>query len=728
MRMVFRPLVEYALHAKKRCLDIALGLKGNGVLRRAYDGFLLQVSRRGDKAIADVIDLPGDIFVAGLHVVTDDGMLGFSCRAGYRLVSIAGEAYPGNMTWPLITNKSPMYSTAFGIEWIGPKGYVSSSGKPWGQPFGWGAMTDLPAGYRQLSFTHVSKSIGGSEDPFVDVHVLRIKPAPPSVDAALDYSPITSGSPLTAGAWRVAHVPLEATGIAPDHQFGEVAIASFYDSKNGYLVYFGMPYSSINGGYNDAAPQIAVAKLSVRDAMPGEDSCELTASSIAIFGVGDFLTEDAPQDFSWPHPGPFAGSYVRLRLNGDYNLEFPDSQVYDNGTPEPGDSYQFTAFGMFEGLQKTSSSPVAYESFWAEQPACVAHASGVDVLFTAVTDRPVALVSATYLYTPFDASPSSEITMDVPELLSRYNHTVTYLVRFGEDGSKTVVPIYRSTYAVHDPALRNAERAIYAPVFTDVVMLGESEQTLFVCVRAASSPGVMDGGGLSWFRGVATQADDVTLEIILGDGSSRSADLGSLYPVFYPSAGAVPTPTANPGYSYSKPDCRFGYGSYTARYPNRNVVRPAPVCWYAPGMLAVIVAPKAGFLSVEQMAKLAVVRIGDGSLVAVSEFELPFTVEQLGGTYNLTQWSITCVEQGAVDEGGNLTRYAKLLLTEAVKGNPSFIYRADDLATLRTIGIWGTPGGFYDRGPAYYLGSPIAPARVGKSTGRSFIGGLPVAE
>ncbi|WP_322979109.1 hypothetical protein [Pseudomonas sp. C11] len=723
MKLVFRPLVDFAISTKKRCYDLAQSIRINGVLRQVYDGFLLLVSRRGSSAVADVIDMPGDLFVAALHSVTDDGSLAFSCRPGYRLVSVDGQAYPGNMTWPLVTERSPMYSAAFGLKLIGPKGYVSASGKAWGQPFGWGAMLDLPAGLRQLTFTHLSKRGGGDGDPFVDVHVLRIKPAAPTVDTDFDLSPITGDQPTTVGAWRIAHVPLEATGVAPDHRFGEAAIASFYDSANGYLVYFGMPYSPVNGGYNDPMPQIAVAKLSVRDALPEEASCVLTASSLATFGVGDFLAEDAPQDFTWNHPGPFSGSYARLHLNGDFNTEFPDSQVYDDPTPEPGARYQFSAFGMFEGLQKTSSTPIAYPSFWAEQPACVAHAGGVDVLFTAVTDRPVALVSATYLYSPFDASPSSEITMEVPELLSRYNHTVTYLVRFADDGSKTVRAIYRSTYAVHDPALRNEKRAIYAPVLTDVVRLGEVEQTLFVCVRAASSPAVMNGGGRSWFRGVATQADDVTLEIILGDGSSRSADLGNLYPVFYPSSGAVSTPTANPGYSYSKPDCRFGYGSYTARYPNRNVVRPAPVCWYAPGMLAVVVAPKAGFLNVDQVARLAVVRVSDGALVALSAFELPFTVEQLTGTYNLTQWSVTCVEQGAVDEDGNLTRFAKLLLTEAVKGNPSFLYRVDDLQTLRTIGIWGTPGGFYDRGPVYYLGSPIAPARVGRSTGRSFLSG-----
>lgn len=722
--MIFRPLVDYALHTKKRCADLANSLRGNGVLRQVYDGFLLQVSKRGKTVVADVLDLPGDLYVAGLQSVSDGASVSYFCRAGYRLQSVAGEAQAGNMTWPLFTEQRPMYSSALALAWVGPQGYVSASGKAWSAPFGVGTMLDLPTGGDYLTYTHISRV--GLTGPYDDAHIVRIKPAPISTEQALDNTALSDESPLSAGAWRVLHVPVTASGVSADHLYGDAATASFYDSNTGYLVYFGKRNDSINGGYNDPNPQIGVARVTVRDAEGDETSCVATASTLAVFTQDDLLAEDAPQSYAWVHPGPFGGAYTFVRINGDYHPNFPDSYYRHVTYPEPGDSYSPDCYAMFEGLQKTSSQAVNFPAYWAEQPACVAHAEGVDVLFTLVTERTVALVSVTFSYSPPGGGSAYEVTLDVPEGWSRYNHTATYLVRFGADGSKTPRAIYRSTYAVHDPAHRHARRAVYAPVLSALVRDGDSEQSLFACVCAASSPGYMNGGGISWWRGVATQADDVTLEIIHGDGRSLSAELGEYYPVFYPCDGAVSTPTTT--YSYSKTGVRYGYGSYTARSPRGHAVRPAPVCLYAPGMIAVIAAPKAGFLAASQTATLLVVRTDDGSLVAAAEFELPFVVEQLTSTaYNLTQWSVTCIEQGAVDEHGNLTRYAKLLFTEAVKDNPSALYRADDLATLKQIGIWGSPGSLYVRGAAYYLGTPLAPAHVGQRTGRSFLAGKAVS-
>ncbi|WP_447593516.1 hypothetical protein [Aquipseudomonas campi] len=728
MNLVFRPLVEYAIHTKRRCVDMANSIRGNGILRRVFDGFLIQVSRRGGTAIADVLDLPGDFFVAGLHTVADDGTLAFSCRPGYRLVSVAGEVCPGNMTWALLTSQTPMYANAFGVEWVGPKGYVSSIGKPW-KAFGWNAMSSLPAGGRYLTYTNISRDTGSELAPFIDVHVLRIKPSPPVTDLPFDQTEVVGDSPTMASQWRVLHVPLSVTGVQEDHRFGEAASCSFY-GDTGYLAYAGRPHRVVNAGYDDESPVLGVARIDVRGADGSSPAASVIAAPLAVLTVADLLPEDSPEDLHWVHPGPFDGTYTFLRLNGDFNPDFATSRALISTNPEPGYSYNRAAFAMFEGLQKTDVWPLRYPAYWAEQPASVAGDGWFDVLHTVVTERPVAMVSATFLYAPRDGSPAFDITMDIPEDWARYNHTVTQLVRFGSDGSKTVTPIYRSTYAVHDPALRNSKRGVYAPVLSTRIESSEGvEQSLFVCIRSVSSPGVLEfaPGAKAWWRGVAPQVNDVTLEIILGDGTNHSADLGDNYPVFYASNSSIPTPNLNAPAMYSKPGCVFGYGSDTSRYPSRNVVKPAPVCLYAPGMLAVVAAPKAGFVSAEQVARLVVIRISDGSLVAESEFELPFVANQLpDGTYDLTQWSVSCVEQGAIDSDGVLTRYAKLLLTEAVRGNPSVVYRADDLTTLRTIGVWGAPGSNYARGAVYYLGSSLAPAKAGRS-GRSFISGTQVS-
>ncbi|MFG0381112.1 hypothetical protein ACF8C6_09125 [Pseudomonas sp. zbq_18] len=58
MKFLFRPLSKAAVYLKKRCFDLGQTLRGNGVIRRIEDGFIVQVTRRGDGVIADVIDPP----------------------------------------------------------------------------------------------------------------------------------------------------------------------------------------------------------------------------------------------------------------------------------------------------------------------------------------------------------------------------------------------------------------------------------------------------------------------------------------------------------------------------------------------------------------------------------------------------------------------------------------------------------------------------------------------
>lgn len=58
MRFFFRPLSASALHLKKRCFDLAMTLRKNGVIRRIEEGFIVEVVRKGDQLIATVIDMP----------------------------------------------------------------------------------------------------------------------------------------------------------------------------------------------------------------------------------------------------------------------------------------------------------------------------------------------------------------------------------------------------------------------------------------------------------------------------------------------------------------------------------------------------------------------------------------------------------------------------------------------------------------------------------------------
>ena len=84
------------------------------------------------------------------------------------------------------------------------------------------------------------------------------------------------------------------------------------------------------------------------------------------------------------------------------------------------------------------------------------------------------------------------------------------------------------------------------------------------------------------------------------------------------------------------------------------------------------------------------------------------------------------MERGEVNDEGGLTRYARLLFTEQMHHGPSFLYTATDLESLNAVTVWGVDWGPHMTGPAYYLGSALAPAKVGRSTGRTFLKGKPV--
>lgn len=730
MRFIFRPLVGYAIHTRKWCRDIALGISRTGVIRRIIDGFLVQVSKLNDAAVADVIDMPGTIFVAGLQSHWSEVSGGVEtfypqARCGYTLSSSEGEPYSGNMTYALMMSEGVAYSGFFDIGWLQPTKYLSASGKPWA-PFSCWNMSSLPGSGSSLTY-----AMAGADgvNQFTDLYVARVAPAPQLGDGA--WSLAGDAPPAETASWRVLHI--SRTDIASDP--GEFPLSDFPDvAATGYgndVVY--LVTCSINNqpgsgsgtpAWNASRNGLSVARVQIVDE---EDGPQAKVVKLGRITADDLLPQDRPQRVMWSMAPPRA--YALVRLNGDYNINSPRSGVFN-----PSASLDYGPFASFGAFQNPGEPKTRFVWRRAPRLACVGLAEGVDILFTVQTSRELPLVQATWSYSTPELV-TVEVDIAVPEYSASgdisLNHTATYLVHVALDGSKTVRCIHRHTFSVHDQTLRALPRVEFSPVLTyrDLVVEGDEvvEVSRFVCIRAESGEyavGNSDPNLRRVHRAVAPTKDGVDLAVISSDGGYVIAALGDLYPVSYPcvadgisdvSSDTVDGDVRRHGYGCDKflwPEYRNGYSSV------------APACVYAPGMIAVVVAPRAGFASASQIAKLAVIRVRDGELVQLSDFELPFMVSNATG--DADQWNVTCVEEGAVDEDGELTRYAKLLLSKVGRRVPSILYRADDLSALRSVGAWGLIGQNYLRGPAYYLGSPIAPAKAGRTTGRSFLAGKAV--
>lgn len=737
MIFLFRPAVEYAMHTKKRCFDLARSLRGK-VVHQVFDGFLLRITRRKDHTIAHVLDTPGDFFVAGFEAMfsTADGDVitnVLNGRMGYYLRSREGEPYAGNMTYALVKTDEVSYANFLESSFNAPSKYLSASGRA-AESFYSSRMYSLPS-----SGAYSAYVVGGADSlelPTSDFYVFRLFPYGATNTSFWNQQQPSEIEPGLLD-WRVLHISandLLGPQSSPYLRDNDL-VASVYSNTNVYVVakreygYISTPETGFVGWQPEGA-LLRAGRVDVSVVGEG-DEVQTVANIVSLgeFTVSDLFPEDQPQVTSW-EKSELADFFTLISINSDHS-PFSDDATYVTSPQFSGEIGPSLSFGMVQNIDTTTSGDI--DAYNNPRMSCVGLSVGVDFLFTVQSSRRLADMNCTWRYLNTELEPV-DVALDYPEVASdaigdnSLNHTALYLVRFLNDGSKITRCLHRQTYAVHDPQYRDSRRVQYIPVMNTLLTDGETEQSCFFCVRSDSPKYVGSDGFI--YNAIAPAANESALVMVFGDGSIVEAQLGSLYPVFYPiTKNRVPEPTTDTLDGVSR---RVGYGWYSDYQLFVNVARfnkvpVVPVCLYAPDMAAVIAAPQAGYSNASQVAKLVVFRISDGSVVAESEFELPFVVDGYIPE-QLTQWNVTCVEQGTVDEEGNLTRYAKLLLSEVVFGNPSVLYRADDLTTLHTIGVWGDIGQTYLRGPVYYIGSALAPVTIGKSTFRSFLTGNPVPD
>lgn len=743
MRFIFRPLTSYAVHTRKWCRDIAAGIKGNGLVRRVLDGFLIQVTKRNGTAIADVIDPPGDIYVAAIQspwwVTLNPSVNAYYARwhPGYLIEGEAGDRYGRNMTYA-VTDEAQYEALAL-RRYLRPSAWIPVPAASWSEAKSGDAVRSRQSGtWPTFSQSRVWGTDGVYQNLEGDgsVDVYRLTPGEVRGVEEFLFNRVEQAHLDDGLWWRSLTVDMAHLLDLPPYVNTTESAASCYGNKVVYVVYAAhIRHTKNTDELPSVSPETALLAVGRVDLTPGETPEDPPTGVVTLLGRmsgRDLLAEDVPQvlyDREVPGGGP--GILIE-HLNGAYNPVVAANAVGYNGW-----GVQFSSITSASNPEQASFTGFRFtDGIWADvdasvPPACVGLSDAVDVLFVGQSSRRVAPVSATGRVLYID----DMVTVDLNDLGGidynvALNHTFTYLVRFG--AGATVRCIARHTAAIHDPALRNKPLVVFNPVLTYLDTDGEVEQSRFVCLRIQSGPVAFDGGDeRPWRRVIAPTADGVTVVVISGDGSIVDLDLGSTYPVTYPVRENRQTPESSTDDKFSSPFRRpgYGWGFTTLRLEGKLAgMDVAPACEYAPGMVAIIVAPKAGYSSGSQTAKLAVFRIADGSKVAESEFDLPFTVVNGGADARglAVQWSVTCVERGEVNDGGGLTRYARLLFTEQTHHGPSVMYTATDLKSLNTVAAWGVGWGEHMTGPAYYLGSALAPAKVGRSTGRSFLKGKPV--
>lgn len=220
-----------------------------------------------------------------------------------------------------------------------------------------------------------------------------------------------------------------------------------------------------------------------------------------------------------------------------------------------------------------------------------------------------------------------------------------------------------------------------------------------------------------------TKLEDLSYQLIT-DVGIEPVDLGAYY-IAVGARFASPTISGTGRFAYSGPFVRASGDALGGEYfpvegnaTNGGNPVGSAVCLCAPGILAMVVSPAGQYLSSQQDRLVMLYDAINHVVLRVS------TAPLLGIAYGTdVLFQLTCLEQGAVDDEGVLTRYPILLLTvgQLVVGTGVHVtYDAGDT----TQQILNYP----NQAAAYYLGSPSAPAAIGQSMNQPGIPRRPVTE
>lgn len=720
MRFIFRPLVSYASSLKKRCLDIAMGMR-SGVVSRIHDGFLIKITKRKDTAIADVIDLDG-VFIAPICEDMQYIPPSTISVTNYWHPAMKIKA-PGNPTIIAISEENPVFADALECEWVLPAGYIGRN--PWPPSYtGPGCQHSVGGGW----ISTAALANWGTTWDTMEVLVSRINTNVRSEAGEAAYGSAAlepDDTPAAVGGVQTVSIPFADFGLPPELTTSPPvgtslvgnAVFAVADSGGGYVaVYARYSDSGSSGGPMNVVSiaEMAILRYDLVAQPDGRVVC--VTSKVFGFGEADANPEDRQGSFTafdiydYLPPDPPAGYSVEVVAGANPNIDpallgwyrnLPDG-VYNWSISKP----TLETENQFDSAPRTSA---------------VAFDGGIAVMFTVVTY--LECERLTVRFTDVE-NPASFIDVDVPQTPAR--HEATYRLRITADGNQ-LKRVHASTVAQADQRWRDNR-------FVQLYPVGHSylnNEPVFICHRLSTESEVLEvaaTGAIVKYHcpGFRMAADDTDLVAVLPSGAVVEIRTPDDYPTGY-STVAGRTGYTSGGYFVDDEIKRWNFGRQFPRTIDLGGFLEESVCFiachYAPGHGVALVAPKSTFMSPGQLARLVVFKVETGEVVAQSGYAVGFNVSSGDRLEGMSRWHVSCVQEGAVDENGDLTVHAHLLLTLNTRFGFGYVFMTKDLSTFTRVGTSLDP---FRCGPVYYVGTPLATAEVGKTTSRSFFAGKPV--
>ena len=307
-------------------------------------------------------------------------------------------------------------------------------------------------------------------------------------------------------------------------------------------------------------------------------------------------------------------------------------------------------------------------------------------------------------------------TFSVPAVQA--NKYSTYVVVIDAIGGLTYTALNQFTHAIYDPAwFAELERINYRAYLGLNTFAGDPR---LVCTKRTHNYEILDAepdtpetpttprvqGELE--RKALTEFDaytrlaDLDYVLVSSTGAETTLAMGDYYPILFTyETGVV-------GMSPAPTDGRIGYATQTLKNaePRYAIDLPAPFCQYAPGILAVLLSPKSDYTSSSHLLHIGLFDVATGALVQLSAVLL--------GYLTATRFTLTCFEQGTVDEDGELTAHGRLLITtstlSAAPDRQDGVFAVSGLSEVTWVSREPS------NTPLHYLGNPIVPSTIGVST------------
>jgi hypothetical protein len=293
----------------------------------------------------------------------------------------------------------------------------------------------------------------------------------------------------------------------------------------------------------------------------------------------------------------------------------------------------------------------------------------------------------------------------------------TYAVAIDATGGLTYTPLHQFTHSIYDPTwFGELERVNYRPYLGLNTFAGAPR---LVCTKRTHNyevlpaepdtpetpttprvQGELERKVLAEFDAY-TRLADLDYVVVSSTGAEVPLAVGDYYPVLFSlttgAVGGSPAPT----------DGRMGYATDTlqAAEPRYAIDLPAPFCQYAPGVLAVLLSPKSDYTSAVHELRVGLFNVATGALVQLSSALL--------GYITATRFTLSCFEQGTVDEFGVLTSHGRLLVTASTTSAAAD--RGDGIFAINELSNVTWVSREPSNTPVHYIGNPLAPATIGVS-------------